>query len=259
MLVETSGRELAGYERECHQPNRHDVRCSERSPRHLTASGPPTIRPRSMTGHRSVDSKKMSEPSQKSDSNTMLTSQSRISCAASRWRTSSSKPTPAIRGRPATEWNCFGEVRTITPLIGNSTSERTNGTRQLVYKRNPNSERTDYGQYAVFMTNAPPRAVREYNYRWEIESGYESIKRFMAATISKDFVLRFFYFVFACLLYSIWRAVDFLVQIALTDKYDRSPMVTAQNTLTLLQKRTGVGWNSSIGPEVAEPSDSSVY
>lgn len=111
----------------------------------------------------------------------------------------------------------------------------------FVYKRNPSSERTDYSQYAVFMTNAPAGAVREYSYRWEIESGYKSIKRFMAATTSKDFVLRFFYFAFACLLYSIWRAVDLLVQVALTDEYEHSPVVTAQNTLTLLQKRTGVG------------------
>ena len=63
----------------------------------------------------------------------------------------------------------------------------------------------------------------------------------MAATTSKNFVLRFFYFAFACLLYSIWRAVDLLVQVALTDGYGRSPIVTAQNTLALLQKRTGVG------------------
>ncbi|EMA42093.1 transposase (TCE33) [Halococcus hamelinensis 100A6] len=111
----------------------------------------------------------------------------------------------------------------------------------FVYKRKENSERTDYGQYAVFLTNAPAGAVREYSYRWEIESGYKSIKRFKAATTSKDFVLRFFYFAFACLLYSIWRAVDLLVQVILTNEYKCSPVVTAQNTLTLLQKRTGVG------------------
>ncbi|WP_160135776.1 transposase [Halococcus salsus] len=111
----------------------------------------------------------------------------------------------------------------------------------FVYKRNPNSDRTDYGQYAVFLTNAPAGAVREYSYRWEIESGYKSIKRFMAATTSKNFVLRFFYFTFACLLYSIWRAVDLLIQVALTGEYERSPIVTAQNTLTLLQKQTGIG------------------
>ena len=51
----------------------------------------------------------------------------------------------------------------------------------------------------------------------------------------------FFYFAFACLLYSIWRAVDLLVQVALTDKYEHSPIVTADNTLTLLKKETGIG------------------
>ena len=53
--------------------------------------------------------------------------------------------------------------------------------------------------------------LSEYGYRLEIESDCRSIKRFMAATTSKDFGLRFFYFAFACILYSIWRTVDLLV------------------------------------------------
>ncbi len=110
----------------------------------------------------------------------------------------------------------------------------------LIYRRRDNSERTDYRQYSVFMTNGDPSLLREYDYRWEIESGYKSVKRFMAATTSKNFVLRFFYFVFACLLYSIWRAVDLLVQIDVTGEYERSPIVTANTVLTLL-KRTGIG------------------
>ena len=48
--------------------------------------------------------------------------------------------------------------------------------------------------------------------------------------------LRFFYFAFACLFYSIWRAVDLLVQVELTDEYEHSPIVTADNTLTLLKR-----------------------
>ena len=63
----------------------------------------------------------------------------------------------------------------------------------------------------------------------------------MAATTSKHFGLRFFYFAFACLLYSIWRAVDLLVQVELTGGYEHSPVVTADNTLTLLKKATGIG------------------
>nr|WP_246066562.1 transposase [Halorubrum cibi] len=111
----------------------------------------------------------------------------------------------------------------------------------LIYRRKENSEHTDHRQYSVFMTNRGTGYLTEYGYRWEIESGYKSIKRFMAATTSKNFGLRFFYFAFACLLYSIWRAVDLLVQVQLTGEYEHSPIVTADNTLTLVKKETGIG------------------
>ena len=111
----------------------------------------------------------------------------------------------------------------------------------LIYRRKENSEHDDHRQYSVFMTNRGTGHLTEYGYRWEIESGYKSIKRFMAATTSTDFGLRFFYFAFACLLYPIWRAVDLLVQVELIDEYNHSPMMTADNTLTLLKKETGIG------------------
>ncbi|MGQ4557367.1 transposase [Halobellus sp. GM3] len=111
----------------------------------------------------------------------------------------------------------------------------------LIYRRKENSEHTDHRQYSVFMTNRGNGLLTEYGYRWEIESGYKSIKRFIAATTSKNVGLRFFYFAFACLLYSIWRAVDLLVQVELTGEYELSPIVTADNTLTLVKKETGIG------------------
>jgi len=111
----------------------------------------------------------------------------------------------------------------------------------LIYRRKENSAHTDHRQYSVFMTNRKSGLLSEYGYRWEIESGYKSIKRFMGATTSKNFSLRFFYFAFACLLYSIWRAVDLLVQVQLTGEYEHSPIVTADNTLTLVKKETGIG------------------
>jgi len=111
----------------------------------------------------------------------------------------------------------------------------------LIYRRKEDSEHDDHRQYSVFMTNCGSGHLTEYGFRWEIESGYRSIKRFMAATTSKNFGLRFFYFAFACLLYSIWRAVDLLVQVELTGEYEHSPIVTADNTLTLLKKETGIG------------------
>jgi len=111
----------------------------------------------------------------------------------------------------------------------------------LIYRRKENAEHDDHRQYSVFMSNRGSGFLTEYGYRWEIESGYRSIKRFMAATTSKNFGLRFFYFAFACLLYSIWRAVDLLVQAEVTGEYEHSPIVTADNTLTLLKKETGIG------------------
>jgi IS4 transposase len=112
----------------------------------------------------------------------------------------------------------------------------------LLYRKREDSEYDDWQQYSVFMTNGrASSALMNYGRRWEIETGYRTIKRFMAATTSKNFVLRFFYFAFACLLYSIWRVIDFLLQLALTDEYKRSPMITAQNTLTPLKKKTGIG------------------
>ncbi|ELY86244.1 hypothetical protein [Natrialba taiwanensis] len=111
----------------------------------------------------------------------------------------------------------------------------------LIYRRKENSEHDDHRQYSVFMSTRGGSFLSEYGYLWEIESGYRSIKRFMAATTSTDFGLRFFYFAFACLLYSIWRAVDLLVQVELTGEYEHAPIVTADNTLTLLKKETGIG------------------
>lgn len=63
------------------------------------------------------------------------------------------------------------------------------------------------------MTNRGSGILPEYGYRWEIGSGYKSIKRFIAATASKNFELRFFYFAFACLLYSIWSSFRSLIRL----------------------------------------------
>jgi IS4 transposase len=62
----------------------------------------------------------------------------------------------------------------------------------LIYRRKENSEHDDRRKYSVFMTNTESAFLAEYGHRWEIESGYRSIKRFMTATTSKNFVLRFF-------------------------------------------------------------------
>jgi len=57
----------------------------------------------------------------------------------------------------------------------------------LIYRRKENAEHTDHRQYSVFMTNTGTGHLTGCGYRWEIESGYKSIKRFMGATTSKHF------------------------------------------------------------------------
>lgn len=63
-----------------------------------------------------------------------------------------------------------------------------------------------------------------YRRRWHIENQYKTIKNeFLAATSSKDYRVRLFYFAFACLLYNIWRLTDFLLQLEL----DYAPRIPA--------------------------------
>ncbi|WP_248898359.1 transposase [Haloplanus halobius] len=86
----------------------------------------------------------------------------------------------------------------------------------------------------VFATNlrvGPDEAetfCRRYSRRWQIENEYKSIKGdFLAKTSSKDYRVRLFYFVFAVLLYNIWRLTDFLLKAGVDDEMDYAPVLTA--------------------------------
>lgn len=87
---------------------------------------------------------------------------------------------------------------------------------------------------AVFATNLPigPEEAesfcRCYSRRWQIENEYKSIKNdFLAKTSSKDYRVRLFYFVFAVLLYNIWRLTDFLLKAGVDGEMDYAPVLTA--------------------------------
>lgn len=94
---------------------------------------------------------------------------------------------------------------------------------------------------AVFATNLPigPEEAqsfcRRYSSRWQIENEYKSIKNdFLAKTSSKDFRVRLFYFVFAVLLYNIWRLTDFLLKAAVDGEMDYAPVLTAGEAVELV-------------------------
>ena len=86
----------------------------------------------------------------------------------------------------------------------------------------------------VFATNlrvGPKEAesfCRRYSRRWQIENEYKSIKNdFLAKTSSKDYRVRLFYFVFAVLLYNIWRLTDFLLKAGVDGEMEYAPVLTA--------------------------------
>jgi IS4 transposase len=69
--------------------------------------------------------------------------------------------------------------------------------------------------YALFATNredvSPLDAeglVNRYSERWSIEIAYRSILPLLPSIASTDYRMRFFSFVFSCLLYNMWRVVD---------------------------------------------------
>jgi hypothetical protein len=93
---------------------------------------------------------------------------------------------------------------------------------------------TNGGGTTVFATNlriGPEEAesfCRRYSRRWMIENEYKSIKNdFLAKTSSKDYRVRLFYFVFAVLLYNIWRLTDFLLKASVDGEMDYAPVLTA--------------------------------
>jgi hypothetical protein len=93
----------------------------------------------------------------------------------------------------------------------------------------------------VFATNlrvGPDEAetfCRRYSRRWQIENEYKSIKGdFLAKTSSKNYRVRLFYFVFAVLLYNIWRLTDFLLKAGVDGEMDYAPVLTAGECVELV-------------------------
>ncbi|ELZ88514.1 hypothetical protein C453_01580 [Haloferax elongans ATCC BAA-1513] len=100
----------------------------------------------------------------------------------------------------------------------------------------PSTDEDADRNYAVFVTNrdhvAPEEIVHvtnSYSRRWDIENQYKSVKSFLPKTSSKDYRVRLFSFVFAALLYNLWRLTDYLVKIG-TERPIRSPPVVTART-----------------------------
>ncbi|ELZ06118.1 transposase [Natrialba asiatica] len=84
------------------------------------------------------------------------------------------------------------------------------------------------------------RVIRWYRHRWGIENGYKKIKTFMVRTTSTCPRYRFFNFMFACVLYNVWRLVDLLVKLSLEMNPDYSPRVNANQFVTIAKQYYGL-------------------
>ncbi|MHB8566711.1 MAG: hypothetical protein ACYC7D_08145 [Nitrososphaerales archaeon] len=59
----------------------------------------------------------------------------------------------------------------------------------------------------LFATNLPYRAeavLRLFKNRWGIETSYRMSNQFLMKTTSRNYVVRLFYYLFACLVYNAW-------------------------------------------------------
>lgn len=97
----------------------------------------------------------------------------------------------------------------------------------------PSSE--EEGKYVVFATNmdhVDPSEIqgitRQYRRRWDIENQYKSIKSFLPRTSSMDFRVRFLNFVFATIIYNLWRLTDYLLKQALDLPIRSDPIISAK-------------------------------
>ena len=105
------------------------------------------------------------------------------------------------------------------------------GSHQMRFLYVPSTKGDGTTVFATNLRVGPDEAetvCRRYSRRWQIENEYKSIKNdFLAKTSSKDYRVRLFYFVFAVLLYNIWRLTDFLLKADVDGPMDYAPVLTA--------------------------------
>jgi hypothetical protein len=88
------------------------------------------------------------------------------------------------------------------------------------------------------------RWVKRYAARWWIEAEYRSIKQeFLAKTSSTDHTLRLYYFVFAILMYNVWRLTDILLKATVSRE-----LTTALPVLTAGELADWVAIHLQLGP-----------
>lgn len=75
------------------------------------------------------------------------------------------------------------------------------------------------GEYSLFTikgwvdADRAEALIEQYRFRWEIENKYKTLKaHYLPQCASKDYRIRFLYFVIGCILYNVWRLTNFVVR-----------------------------------------------
>lgn len=141
---------------------------------------------------------------------------------------------PAIRAR--VERDAPLHLRDDTPYIDPETDsdvDEDNLSHELTFMHVP-ADRNDWiirhvgdTGYAIFVTNRDDMTpldaeglTNRYSDRWDIEIGYKMIQPLLPSIASTDYRMRFFVFIFSCLVYNLWRIVDHELKDIVSERFD---------------------------------------
>ncbi|WP_277541163.1 transposase [Haloarcula laminariae] len=123
--------------------------------------------------------------------------------------------------------------------IGHGTHEYDGREHNITYIYTPSKK--DGDKYAVFTVNGhidhhrAEALLGQYGQRMEIENEYKTIKKhFLPTTASKDFRIRFLYFVVGTLLYNVWRMANFILRDAVDTDLGEHPPILAGELIELV-------------------------
>jgi len=123
--------------------------------------------------------------------------------------------------------------------IVHTTHEYNGREHDMTYVYTPSKK--DGDKYAVFTINEHVDHHRaegllgQYSQRMEIENEYKTIKKhFLPTSASKDYRIRFLYFVIGTLLYNVWRMANFILRDAVDVDFGEHPPILAGELIELV-------------------------
>lgn len=123
--------------------------------------------------------------------------------------------------------------------IGHGTHEYDGREHDITYIYTPSKK--DGDKYAVFTVNGhidhnrAEALLGQYGQRMEIENEYKTIKKhFLPTAASKDYRLRFLYFVIGTLMYNVWRMANVILRDAVSRDLGEHPPILAGEIIELV-------------------------